>query len=244
MKTKKKLWFYAIALLSSTVMLFISCEKDNNDDNNAQQNFVDADGNVYSTVIIGDQEWLAENLRTTKYNDGASIPTGHTNTQWNDLVSGAFAIYPYSEIEGLNSNADVLEAYGVLYNWYAVATGKLCPTGWRVPTEEDWAILFDYIGGDNVAGGKLKSTLTSPDSHPRWESPNTGATNASGFSALPSGFRYSHGPFSHIGFEGYWWTYEGSSAFADCIFMVYNYNSIYRSSNGKNDGLSVRCIKD
>lgn len=167
----------------------------------------DIDGNKYITVIIGDQEWMAENLRTTRYNDGASIPTGHTNEQWTNLNTGAYAIYPHSQIDRLNSDAEVLEAYGALYNWYAVETGNLCPTGWHVPTDTEWTTLTDYLGGEIVAGGKLKSTRTDPDTHPRWKSPNTGATDEYGFSALPGGRRDSgYDNFVNAGYVGGWWS--------------------------------------
>lgn len=156
----------ALALMVVLIVFVSSCEfiKDlfeDDDDNNGQQDeqVVDIDGNVYSTVIIGDQEWFAKNLRTSKYNDGNVIPTGHSDSEWSNLSTGAYAIYPHSQIDGLSSDLDVLEAYGGLYNWYAVETGKLCP-----------------------------------DAHPRWDSPNDGANDEYGFSALPGGVPMSTMP--------------------------------------------------
>lgn len=160
---------------------------------------VDADGNVYSTVVIGNQEWFAVNLKTTKYNNGTPIPNVTSNSDWGNLTTGAYAWYE-------NNEATYKNAYGALYNWYAVNTGNLCPTGWRVPTDAEWTTLANYVGGESVAGGKLKSTRTAPDAHPRWESPNTGATDEYGFSALPGGYRSGSGGFSSIGGNGNWWS--------------------------------------
>jgi uncharacterized protein (TIGR02145 family) len=203
---------------------------------------VDADGNFYATVVIGDQEWMAENLKTTKYNDGTAIPNVIDGGVWKTLTTGAYAWYA-------NDEATYKNAYGALYNWYAVNTGKLCPTGWHVPTDAEWGTLIDYAGGATVAGGKLKSTRTAPDdAHPRWDSPNTGATDAYGFSALPGGYRYSEsGPsFFLVGTVGYWWTStDESEVFAwsrtignsgEHVGHHVDYEKMY--------GLSVRCLRD
>ncbi|MBS4012612.1 MAG: fibrobacter succinogenes major paralogous domain-containing protein [Bacteroidetes bacterium] len=206
----------------------------------------DFDGNIYPTVIIGTQEWMAKNLRVTKYLNGDAIPTGLNNTDWGNTTNGAYAIYPHSELDGLNSDAEVLAAYGALYNWYAVDDSRgLCPVGWRVPTDEEWTTLTNYLGGEGVAGGKLKSTRTSPDAHPRWESPNTAATDDFGFSALPGGSRFSNGTFYFIGYFGYWWSateYDASVAW----FRIMNYydSNVDRYYLGKELGFSVRCVRD
>ncbi|HDP55581.1 MAG TPA: hypothetical protein ENN24_07895 [Bacteroidetes bacterium] len=199
---------------------------------------VDIDGNFYSTVIIGNQEWFAENLKTTKYNNGTPIPNVTSNSDWSSLTSGAYAWYE-------NNEATYKNAYGALYNWYAVSTGILCPTGWRVPTDADWTTLTDYAGGESVAGGKLKSTRTAPDAHPRWDSPNTGATDEYGFSALPGGYRYDSGDFFYVGKYGYWWSSTESDATHAWIRgMGYEVELVGRGDPDKKIGFSVRCVRD
>ncbi len=210
------------------------------------QTVMDIEGNAYKTVKIGTQEWMAENLKTTKYNDGSDIATGHTAEQWSGLTTGAYAIYDHSRIKGLNSDDEVFEAYGALYNWYAVETGNLCPAGWRVPTDEEWTTLTDYLGED--AGGKLKSTRTSPDAHPRLESPNNAAIDEYGFSALPGGYRISNGSFTNLGYSGHWWSSSGDDSrilttFAWYRSMVFDSSSVNRYSNNKRFGFSVRCVR-
>ncbi len=210
------------------------------------QTVKDIEGNVYKTVKIGTQEWMAENLKTTKYNDGTAIATDHTDEQWSKLTTGAYTIYDHSRITGLNSDDEVFEVYGALYNWYAFETGNLCPTGWKVPADSEWTALTDYIG--EAAGGILKSTRTSPDVHPRWESPNN-ATDEYGFSALPGGYRISNGSFTNFGYSGHWWSSSGDDSrllttFAWYRSMIFNNNSVNRYSNFKQFGFSVRCVRD
>ena len=209
------------------------------------QGVTDMDGNEYITVIIGTQEWMAENLRTTKYKDGTDIPSGHSNSEWTNLTTGAYAILPHIFINGLNSDTEVLETYGALYNWYAVETGNLCPTGWHVPTDEEWTSLTDFAGGTNIAGGKLKSTRTDPDAHPRWNSCNTDATDAFGFSAFPGGIRYSNdGTFYTYG-DGHWWSSTEYDAMeAHNRFMFCESITVLPYYNKKGFGFAVRCLKD
>ena len=218
-------------------LIFINgCTKDDNEIEKGRVS--DIDGNVYSTVTIGTQEWMVENLKTTKYNDGNSIPLVTGNADWVALTTPGYCLYD-NEITNKTP-------YGVLYNWYAVNTGKLCPTGWHVPTDAEWTTLTDYAGGKDVAGGKLKSTRTVPDAHPRWESPNSGATDEYGFSALPGGYRDSNGVFRGLGGGGNWWSAtEGGAENAWTRSMAYN----YRDAGGfylvyKKDGMSVRCVKN
>lgn len=135
----------------------------------------DVDGNVYQTIGIGSQFWIAENLKTTKYNDGTSIPLVTDNRDWSLLFTPAYCWYNNDEINNKIT-------YGALYNWYTLNTGKLCPSGWHVPNNTEWAVLASYLGGPEVAGGKMKVPGTD-----YWNSPNTGATNSSGFSAFPGG---------------------------------------------------------
>ena len=192
----------------------------------------DIDGNEYNTVRIGNQCWCKENLKTTHYNNGEQIPTGLDAAQWITTDQGAVAVY---------DDDPVNEAiYGLLYNWYAVDDGRgICPNGWHVPTDAEWTVLTNYLGGENIAGGKMKTTTL-------WNAPNTGATNESGCSGLPGGNRdIDDGYFNYLGRTGYWWS--ASERFAESAWerhLEYNKAGINRSSPGKSNGFCVRCIMD
>ncbi len=192
----------------------------------------DADGNVYQTLTIDRQVWMGENLKTTRYNDGTPIRLVKEEIDWKGLSSPAYCWYN-------NDEGTFKRQYGVLYNWYAVNTKKLCPVGWHVPSDVEWELLVKFLGGSYIAGGKLKETGTGD-----WKSPNTGATNESGFSALPGGYRDYSGAFKDLGYRGYWWTsYEGTAkAWSRVMFN----DSGYASSllNEEISGFSVRCVKD
>jgi uncharacterized protein (TIGR02145 family) len=207
---------------------------------------IDIDGNVYQTVTIGNQVWMAENLRVTYYRNGNAIPTGLSNADWQNKDDGAYAIYPHSQIDGLNSDAEVAALYGNLYNWYAVTDPRgLCPTGWHVPSDGEWTTLTDYLGGSSIAGGKMKSTRTEPDPHPRWDDPNTGATNESGFSGLPGSERGGIGGYLVIGGYVSWWSStEDGTADAWRRDLSYNSGVVGRSGSNKHWGYSVRCLRD
>ena len=195
----------------------------------------DIDGNVYSTVTIGTQVWMVENLKTTRYNDGSAIPLVTDNTTWGTLGSSGTPGYCWYN----NDSATNGSTYGALYNWYAVSTNKLAPNGWHVPTDSEWTVLTTYLGGDNVAGGALKETGTA-----HWLN-NNGATNSTGFWALPSGFRYNYGTFGYIGSNGSWWSstaYSTTYALARDIFS--DNASVYRNHYYSTYGISVRCVKD
>jgi uncharacterized protein (TIGR02145 family) len=195
------------------------------------QTVKDIDGNVYKTVTIGKQVWMAENLKTTKYNDNTSIPLVTENTAWESLTTPA---YCWNKNDATNKNR-----YGALYNWYTVGKNKLCPRGWHVPTDAEWTTLTTYLGGESVAGGKLKETGIT-----HWESPNTGATNESGFKALAGGDR-EFGTFSYIGYSGYWWSATGTNATeARYRYMAYHGSKVERNSIFKKMGYSVRCLRD
>ena len=206
----------------------------------------DFDGNIYNTITIGTQLWMAENLKTTNYNDGTAIPNVTDNTAWEHLTTGAYSDY--------NNTPANSTTYGRLYNWYAVdnnaATkvasngGKnVCPTDWHVPTDAEWTTLTDYLGGVSIAGGKLKETGTT-----HWQNPNTGATNETGFTALPSGSRADHGTYYDIELEGYWWssTYYAFSLWPDAYYreVIYNSSLVSRDYLGVEYGYSVRCLRD
>ena len=194
----------------------------------------DQDGNVYETIIIGDQEWTVTNLKVTKYRDGTAIPTGHSNSAWAGLSTGAYAVYDNNE-----SNADT---YGYLYNWYAAVDSRnIAPEGWHVPTDDEWQILVDYLGGESVAGGKMKETGTE-----HWNSPNEGATNESGFTALPGGCRYYYdGNYYVMGnYCSFWSSTEGNSSDAWSRTLNFSGSDVYRSYGNKHYGFSVRVVRD
>jgi uncharacterized protein (TIGR02145 family) len=197
----------------------------------------DIDGNVYQGIQIGTQCWTQSDLRVSKYRNGDNIPTGLSNSAWQNTTSGAYAIYNNDPVnDGL---------YGKLYNHYAVTDSRgLCPTGWHVPTDGEWTTLENHLGGAGVAGGALKSTATQPTPG-GWSPPNTGATNSSAFTALPGGLRSNHGGFNFMTNYGYWWSssvFSGSFAwsrylYSDVIFVSrYDYFRSY--------GFSVRCCRD
>jgi uncharacterized protein (TIGR02145 family) len=197
------------------------------------QNVKDIDGNVYKTVTIGKQIWMAENLKTTRFNDGTAISLVAEDQAWGALTTPAYCWY--------NKDAAVNKSrYGALYNWYTVSSNKLCPKGWHVSTDAEWTTLTTYSGGENVAGGKLRETGIT-----HWEKPNNGATNESGFTTLPGGYRNNHGAFANIGFFGFWWTATENVPTASwCRTMGCTGTNILRIFSLKKNGYSVRCIKD
>ncbi|MDD2279741.1 MAG: fibrobacter succinogenes major paralogous domain-containing protein [Bacteroidales bacterium] len=193
---------------------------------------VDGDGNIYETVIIGNQTWMAENLKTTKYSDGLAIPLVTDKDAWLGLTTPGYCWYDHD----LTSHANI---YGALYNWYTVNTDKLCPTGWHAPTNADWTTLITYLGGAEEAGGKLKESGTT-----HWDEPNQGATNESGFTALPGGMRYN-GVFSSMRRTGQWWTAtQDDTHTALAIYLDSAESDVMKSENNKTNGFSVRCVKN
>jgi uncharacterized protein (TIGR02145 family) len=193
----------------------------------------DTDGNTYSTVTIGTQVWMGENLNTTKYNDGTDIPLVTDGTAWRNLKTPGFCWYS-------NDEATYKDAYGAIYNWYTVGTGKLCPTGWHVPSDEEWTTLTTFLGGESVAGGKLKEVGTS-----HWISPNNYATNSSGFTALPGG-NYIDGMFFNIGGSGSWWSStENLKTNAFTRIIGNSVGNVGRAGYtfDKQFGVSVRCLQ-
>jgi len=221
---------------SDTEKTTSTSDKNNTDLNNReqeQQTVTDIEGNVYKTVKIGNQTWMAKNLKTTKFNDGTAIPLVAEGTAWAALTTPGYCWYD-------NDSASYKNLYGALYNWYAVNSDKLCPANWHVPSDAEWTRLANYLGGDIFAGDRLKETGTD-----FWVSPNTGATNESGYTALPGGLRYHDGVFHDFGFSGYWWTsteYSSTRAYFD--YMDYEYSNVFRFNNLKQNGFSVRCLRD
>ncbi len=234
---------YTLALAGLLIVFFSSCRKDDQDQHRLEPGTVrDIDGNAYRTVIIGSMEWMAENLRTTRYNDGSPINyPGTDNNQWENNRTGAYSWY--------NNDRDTYsDTYGALYNWHAVKTGRLCPAGWRVPTDDEWTEANRSLAAN--AGGKLKDNNSG-----HWQGSNTGATNEAGFNALPGGGRFSalpggshadvKGYFFYMGRSGRWWTStEHSSSEAWYRSVHSGSGNLYRSHNYKETGFSVRCVRD
>jgi len=204
----------------------------------------DINGNTYHTVKIGNQTWMVENLKVTKYRNGDSIPKITTNNDWVNLNSGAYCDY-----DNIASNSTV---YGHLYNGYAARDSRnIAPTGWHVSTDQDWKELEIFLGmSQNQAdtlgwrgtgiGGKLKEAGTT-----HWESPNTGANNSSGFTALPSGYRSMSSGFFDLGKYTFFWTSSGEvSGVSWYRDLHYQHSDIERGNNDRRGGYSVRCIKD
>jgi len=198
----------------------------------------DIEGNIYHIVPIGSQSWLCENLKTTKYRNGDAIPNVTADVQWKSLSTGAYCMY-----DNLQANGT---AYGNLYNWFALTdTRGLCPGGWHIPSDAEWATLGAYLGGMDVAGGLLKSTGTIEQSTGLWFAPNTGATNSSGFTGLPGGYRINYGTFYSLGNVGYFWS-ASDTAFANAWNYVLDANNgeLQQNFNLKQNGFSVRCCRD
>ncbi|MEY2739456.1 MAG: hypothetical protein RL259_1365 [Bacteroidota bacterium] len=209
------------------------------------QNVSDTDGNIYQTVIICNQTFTKSNLNVSKYNDGTPIPQATNSTQWANLTTGAWCYYNFDP-----ANANI---YGKLYNWYAVkgiydgasATNpalrkQLAPIGWHIPSNDEWIQLRNCLGGELVAGGKMKSIGTS-----LWQAPNTAANNESGFTGFPCGFNNLIGTFSSFGSTGSWWlSTEVSTSNAYYAHLNWNSATAFINGLGKGHGFSVRCIKD
>jgi len=210
----------------------------------------DASGYVYQTVTIGDQEWMAENLRTTSYSNGTAITSTTSASSWTALSTGACCNY--------NSSLDSVEIYGRLYNWYAVKTAGLCPSGWHIPSRNEWTVLVEYL----IANGYNYDGSASEDKTAKSLATTSGWTlsviegtigyeislnNSSGFTALPGGGRGSTGAYFDAGEYGYWWTStENTENTDEAYFRVLSssWTDFYEDTCDKNAGFSVRCVKD
>ena len=248
--------FIAIGLLT-----FVGCEKDDDSDtettdstetssddgttDDSSSSITDADGNVYTSVTIGEQEWMVENLRTTKYSDGTAIPNVTENTEWENLTTGAWSHY---------DNDNQYEAtYGKLYNWYSVNTGKLAPEGWHVPTDAEWTVLTDYLAADGheeTEGIALKSRSSwRGDPWDASQDDVSGSGNGSdyyGWNGLPGGHRQDNG-YSSFSWEegGYWWSSsQDITANAWSRYLSNSSGYVYSYSYNKRNGFSVRCLRD
>ena len=207
---------------TAKVNIFVSC------------GVTDIDGNFYWTVLIGDQLWMAENLKVTHYGNGDEILYVTNNDDWLDTLYGTYCYY--------NNDINNKDIYGNLYNWYAIDDERgLAPSRWRVATNDDWWILIDYLGGSSVAGGKMKETGIV-----HWDSPNTGATNESGFTALPAGYRYYvDGDSYDIGTSSFFWSSTESDSWNAAGRRLYagSTNINYFRGLPKIYGFPVRCVR-
>jgi len=239
-----------LAILNGFLFFTSSCKKDDDDNPSNMTNgktlavfntkltygtMTDQDGNTYKTIKIGTQIWMAENLRTTKYNDGTAITLVTNNTLWGKLNTEAYCNYNNT------TNTDTIATYGRLYNWYAVNTGKIAPKGWHVPTDSEWTNLTTFLGSDSLVGVKLKETGIK-----HWRTPNnTCADNSSGFTAIPGGFHHNYGAFINIGYYGNWWsTTEVDTGYAWIRVMGFSSSSVFRDGGSKHTGFSLRCLRD
>lgn len=193
----------------------------------------DIDGNTYTTVAVGGLTWMGENLRTTRFDDGTPIADVTDDAQWLDRSSAASCAH--------GNDPGNVALYGRLYNGHAAASANLCPAGWRVPTDDDWTDLVDSLGGDPVAGGRMKATGTD-----LWNPPNAGATDEAGFGALPGGGRgqfFVDASFGGVGTGGYWWSSTPADADRAWIrFVTHADTGVARTPTLLSGGFSVRCV--
>lgn len=207
----------------------------------------DIDGNIYHTVTIGKQVWMVENLKVTRYNDGETIPNIVDNDEWSKLTIGAYC--------NNNNNESYWSTYGRLYNRYAVVSGKLCPKGWHVPTDDDWQILFDYLtengygysgSGSDIAKSMASNVGWTLKGEPGSAGNDIESNNGSGFSGLPGGCRWGDGTFTTVGYFGRWWIFTSDSNTDEKLQgLIYNSGYVGKITGGKGGGgYSVRCVKD
>ena len=232
-------YYFTITLILGLIIGITSCTKDES----TTQNQVVARPTVPlqdGEVRIGTQVWMTKNLNVSRYRNGDPIPQVTNQTQWDNLTTGAWCYY--------NNNPANGTIYGKLYNWYAVNDPRgLAPQGWHVPSDTEWTILTNFLGGLDMAGGKLKAIGTLEGGTGLWGVPNVEGTNTSGFTGLPGGFRYYNGPISFylISTAGYWWSsseYEISNAWSRYVDTNTSYT--FEEHYGKLTGFSVRCVKN
>lgn len=252
MRRKVKVLIFQLLIIGVFLVFANGCDKDDNNNPSSDNKtngkstavfnsnitygkMTDQDGNVYKTVTIGTQTWMAENLRTTKYNDGTAIPNITGKDEWRNLTTGAYCNYNNTTSE------DTIATYGRLYSWHVIKEGKIAPVGWHVPTKDEWLTLFNYMGDINDAGGNLKETGTI-----HWSIPNECATNQYGFTLISSGRRNYDGEFWGNGiYCALWSSDDYNEEWAeDAYEFSYSYCYAYAFNGLKNSGQAIRCIKD
>jgi uncharacterized protein (TIGR02145 family) len=238
---------FQVLIIASLLITTNACSKKNSDNNTDNTSTIvfnpsltygtanDLEGNSYKTIKIGNQTWMAENLRTTKYNDGMSISRTLVDSAIYNPSTGSYDSYNSTDAN------DTIRNMGLLYNWYAIATGKLAPAGWHIATQAEWDTLILNLGGISNAGGKLKEAGLT-----HWVTPNEGATNESGFSALPSGRFYITGPsFTNYSNNAYFWCATPYNAGEGTMYSVtYSDKAIFKGHAQKTNGFAVRCVKN
>jgi uncharacterized protein (TIGR02145 family) len=210
---------------------------------------VDQQGNTYKTILIGNQQWMAENLKTSIYRNGDAITGSLSNAEWANTAANSQGAWAY-----FNNDAQYVCPYGRLYNWFACVDSRgLCPVGWHIPTDAEWTTLINYLdsaadGGNvfpNTAGGKMKSIGTVASGDGYWETPNDGATNSSGFSGLPAGQRYGVGGYNFLAVGAFWWgSTNADSLYATSRYLTYANGTAFSGNEGMRFGMSVRCLRD
>lgn len=238
---------HAVLNIDSVIFYAAVTNNDTTNTSDTSGTFTDSrDGNEYNWVKIGDQVWMAENL--------AYLPSVNQVASGSEDAAGSYYyVYGYDGVNVADAKATAnYTTYGVLYNWTAAMAGEssstsnpsgiqgVCPSGWHLPSDAEWTELTDYLGGTSDAGGKLKETGTT-----HWASPNIGATNETGFTALPGGYRNNNGAFYDFGYSGDWWSATENGA-TDAWYrnMSTNSSNVYSYSSYKELGLSVRCVRD
>jgi len=246
MKNNNRIWIYPLVI--GLVVVFINgCKKDYNSNDSSQNRglifnpnltygtVTDIDGNVYKTISIGTQTWMAENLKVTRYRNGDSISKITDATPWSDLTAGAYCVY--------SNNSDKGAIYGKLYNWYSLIDSRnICPNGWHVPTDTEWETLYSYLGGYvSITSNKMRETGIT-----HWAYINDGATNVSGFTAIPGGMRDFGGLFTDVGQMGFWWSSAPAGDYynLDAVYYYLDNSGVNRGVGSKKNGMSVRCVKD
>jgi uncharacterized protein (TIGR02145 family) len=235
-KTKNRIWFILLIVGGLVLIISNSCNKDNTRQPDIKPSTVtDGDGNIYGKVIIGTQVWLTENLKTTKYLNGDLI--GTTTPADLDIYDEVTPKYQWA----YGGNEDNVATYGRLYTWYVITdTRNVCPAGWHVPSDEEWLTLENYLGGYAIAGGKIKEIGTT-----HWTTPNYMASNITGFTALPNGWRHFEDTFVNFAKFGGWWSsteYTATDAF--CNYVGYKSEVVTEEIDNKKCGIAVRCLKD
>lgn len=250
---KNRTFIYSTTIIALFLIVVYSCKKDEVNPINQTNGkttaifnksltygtMTDQEGNIYKTITIGTQTWMAENLRTTNYRNGDAINNVIGNKDWIKLATDAYCKY-----DNTSDNIGIASR-GLLYNFYAVIDERnIAPMGWHIPTDAEWTTLVNSLGGDSIAGGKMKEHGTT-----HWLSENIGATNESGFTSLPCGWRDNYyGIFEAIDYDVFYWSStEDDNNFAWYRYLNYDLSSIGRFSESvgdKNSGFSVRCIKD
>jgi uncharacterized protein (TIGR02145 family) len=233
--------------LAFIAIVINGCKKDNNPISNPDNSkstavfnisktygtMTDQNGNVYKTIVIGSQTWMAENLRTTKYRNGIDIKEVTSKEEWSTLDIGAYCNYNNTQ------NIDTIVTYGRLYNWLALIDNRnIAPKGWHIPSDEEWKILVSFLGGEDLAGDKMKESGIT-----HWANPNQNK-NESGLTILPGGCRDGGGSFKFMGSRGDYWSCTMHGTYVLFRSFDYQFASSYSWECIKENGLYVRCVKD